>query len=516
MEAGRHEPSRGPGRGLELAAILLAAATVALLWRFTADDAFIVHRYARNALAGMGVVFNAGERVNALTSPLHFCVVLVLATLRLDIETAYKVVSVALASSSLLWLSRQLAVPARSRATFLALTLTSPTLLLWTVGGLETPMLLAAVSVIVGLTWSGQSLSLPRQAALFMAATAAFFARFEAVLLVGPCVAAVLVRHRRSGPTWALAAGAAALSLAWLAFSHSYFGDLLPTSFYVKARALPSRNGVLYPISLLVLSGVLFPVVARGAGGWAGTRAILRDRPVLALGLALHLLYATINGTTHMMFGYRMLVPALPVLAALAVAVRGHASGGSRAPWVDAVCVLALNGALAVTVAWVTVNPTVVPLARAFGVEPDIEYRQQGARAYARTFVPALRTNAADVARDWQQRPEAASRPPRVATYAVGALPWELPQAYVFEQLVSFRHRCAVDGRKAADYIQVMWPRHGPLESQLEAVPGARLVSHTAIVFDGRMENLDVFFNPHPISNPLPGRVDQPCVNSMR
>jgi arabinofuranosyltransferase len=514
-QAGGDEPSGGPGQGLAVAAILLGAASVALLWRFTADDAFIVHRYARNALAGMGVVFNAGERVSALTSPLHFCVALALAALHLDIETAYKVVSVALASSSLLWLSRQLAVSARSRATFLALTLASPTLVLWTVGGLETPLLLAAVSVIVGLTWSGKSLSRPRQAALFMAATAAFLARFDAVLLVGPCIAAVLVRHRRSGTTWVLAAGAAAVSLAWLAFSHAYFGDVLPTSFYVKARALPSRYSVLYAISFLVMSGVLLPVVARGVGGWAGTRAVLSYRPVLALGLGLHLLYATINGTTHMMFGYRMFVPALPVLAALAVAVREHAPGGSRS-WVDAVCALMLDGVLAVAVAWVTVNPTLMHVVGAFGDVPSFEYGHEGAHAYARTFVPAMRANAADVARDWKQRPEAASRPPRVATYAAGVLPWELPNAYVLEQLVSFRHRCEVDRRKVADYFTVIWPREGPLEAQLDGVPGARLVGHAAIVFDGEAQNFDVFFNPRPIANPLPGRVDQPCAPSMR
>lgn len=510
----RHGPSGGPGRGLEIAAILLGAATVALLWRFTADDAFIVHRYARNALAGMGVVFNAGERINALTSPLHFFVVLALAALHLDSETAYKVVSVALASSSLLWLSRQLAVPARSRATFLALTLASPPLLLWTVGGLETPLLTAAVSVIVGLTWSGQSLSLSRQAALFALAAGVFLTRFDAILLVGPCVVAVLGRHRRGGWTWALAAGAAAVSLAWLAFSHVYFGDVLPTSFYVKSGALPSWNGILYVISFFVLSGVLLPVVAHGHSGWARARAVLAERPALALGLGLHLLYATINGTAHMMFGYRLLVPALPMLAALAVAVRERALGGWRTPLVEAVGVLALDAALAVTVAWVTVNPTLRHLERPFGGEPSVEYGREGARTYARTFVPAMRANAADVARDWKQRPEAAARPPRVSTYAAGALPWELPDAYVFEPLVSFRHRCGFDGRMGADYIQIIWPRHGSVEGQLGAVSGARLVSHAAIVFDGSPQNFDVFFNPHPFPNPLPGRVDQPC--SMR
>ncbi|MGJ8611787.1 MAG: hypothetical protein ACSHWY_11865 [Octadecabacter sp.] len=43
----------------------------ATFWPFVADDAYIVGRYAMNAAAGDGLVCNIGERVSALTSPLH-------------------------------------------------------------------------------------------------------------------------------------------------------------------------------------------------------------------------------------------------------------------------------------------------------------------------------------------------------------------------------------------------------------------------------------------------------------
>jgi arabinofuranosyltransferase len=36
---------------------------------FQVDDALIYARYVRNALQGHGLVYNAGERINALTSP---------------------------------------------------------------------------------------------------------------------------------------------------------------------------------------------------------------------------------------------------------------------------------------------------------------------------------------------------------------------------------------------------------------------------------------------------------------
>ena len=35
------------------------------------EDGYVYARYVRNALNGLGLVFNAGEHVNALTSPLY-------------------------------------------------------------------------------------------------------------------------------------------------------------------------------------------------------------------------------------------------------------------------------------------------------------------------------------------------------------------------------------------------------------------------------------------------------------
>lgn len=57
--------------------------------RFQLDDALIYQRYFRNFLDGHGLVFNLGERVNALTSPLFSY---------LSIATSYVVGNVALAS----------------------------------------------------------------------------------------------------------------------------------------------------------------------------------------------------------------------------------------------------------------------------------------------------------------------------------------------------------------------------------------------------------------------------------
>ncbi|MEJ2001267.1 MAG: hypothetical protein P8X77_07705, partial [Maritimibacter sp.] len=60
---------------------------------FVADDAFIVGRYANNAVHGQGLVYNPGEYVSALTSPLHALVETVLALCGLPPVGSYRILA---------------------------------------------------------------------------------------------------------------------------------------------------------------------------------------------------------------------------------------------------------------------------------------------------------------------------------------------------------------------------------------------------------------------------------------
>src|SRR5687767_9394948 len=64
----------------------LAAAGIARRWM--SDDGFINLRVARNILAGDGPVFNVGERVESVTSPLWIGVLALAGALRLPLEPA--------------------------------------------------------------------------------------------------------------------------------------------------------------------------------------------------------------------------------------------------------------------------------------------------------------------------------------------------------------------------------------------------------------------------------------------
>ena len=71
-----------------LAALGLVGYHTVLNRRFQLDDALIYYRYVRNALEGHGLVYNPGERVNALTSPLYTYVSIAVAALTNDIPTS--------------------------------------------------------------------------------------------------------------------------------------------------------------------------------------------------------------------------------------------------------------------------------------------------------------------------------------------------------------------------------------------------------------------------------------------
>src|SRR5262249_17903475 len=124
-----------------------------------------------------------------------------------------------------------------------------------------------------------------------------------------------------------------------------------------------------------------------------------------------------------------------------------------------------------VLMAWQGVNAVTLQL---YSLNPGRvgEYQTTGAIAYQRDFMAPLEDAAVAIRNDWLSRPDRPDRAARVATFAAGLLPYRLPEAYVFELLVSYRRYCAEQWQawaSMADYIHVMVPWLGPIES---LVPG--------------------------------------------
>jgi hypothetical protein len=233
------------------------------------------------------------------------------------------------------------------------------------------------------------------------------------------------------------------------------------------------------------------------------------------------LAYGATMATVHMMFAFRHFAPYIgPAAVALAHVAR---QADERAPHRSS-----NRGAYMAAVAAVLIMLVHAWHAEALyrrslqGIGTVGEYGDQGAAGYIRDYIPAMMRNADDVRTHWATL-GGGQREPRVWTFAAGALPYAYRDAYIYEALVSYRHRCPADDadgtradgriwRAHADYIHA-FTRHGSLPRLLAPVRSRQvtLISEQPIHFNGRDEKLLVYYNPAPRPHVLPQKIDDSC-----
>lgn len=125
--------------------------SVALLFHFSAEDSYITLRYARNLYEGHGPVFNIGDRINAMTSPWHVLFSAVLFAFTDHVDLLNKALGLVYLLLSAWMVSLPFAGNVALRLLVAALASASASAVLWAVGGLETPLLMALVSATVPL-----------------------------------------------------------------------------------------------------------------------------------------------------------------------------------------------------------------------------------------------------------------------------------------------------------------------------------------------------------------------------
>jgi arabinofuranosyltransferase len=501
--------------GFIVLALVGFAALLAVFLPFTAEDAWIVARYARNTVEHGELVFNRGEYVNALTSPLDAMLRILLHATTPDPVLAHKVCAIVFSALALAIGFFSLRSDVVAQAAFLALVALSAPFALWTMGGLETPLLGLLITAFAVCLWrTGHE----RIYLAALVAGLAFLGRHDSILFTGPALLWAL-RHQRFARWIGVGLVAAILPMAWLIFALAYFHDILPTSFHIKGPGnvgLTIGYNALYLLDFVLLSGIALVAVA--AFALAQGRLI---RPTLSstigvraglwLGVAIAVpAYGLLAATAHMMFSFRLFVPYLPVTALLLAELFGKVSAGAPEPGsrrtVGAVLIVVvlLQATLAYAIERWTLNPTRVG-----------EYQNIGAGDYSRDFIDPLAEAAAAIETDWGTQAGAATRPPRVLTFAAGLLPWRLPDAYVLEDLVSWRRACFPDRRKhalMADYVHLVTPWSGTLDEQLPG-PSDRWqqVWQKTTLFDGQFHTWMVFRNRARDATRLPAYVDGPC-----
>lgn len=227
-------------RGLVvLAAALLFLLHCGLYLRCTVDDSFISYRFARNWADGSGPVYQAGDRVEGYTC---FGWVALLAgahRLGFDVELASKVLGIAagvLCIIGVAAISHRLlnGRPAYLAAPFvLAL---SPFYAAWACSGMEATLFSAMI------VWAAYALALDESRSPLIPGAAVLLGlsalvRPEGMLFGAIALASVIaMRNKRAGRWTPLkwAGTFCAIVAPYLAWRVTYYGSLVPNTFYAK------------------------------------------------------------------------------------------------------------------------------------------------------------------------------------------------------------------------------------------------------------------------------------------
>lgn len=295
--------------------VLAAVAAGAVVWAWSllwvSDDAYISFRYARNLVAGEGLVFNPGERVEGYTNFLW--TLFAAAAIAVGVHPAHATVFLSLCSFvSLLWLveslGRRLVAQAVSSGpiglgtVILGLNYTVAS---FATSGLET--VFAAMCAVLALDQAERD----RPLVAGLAGIAATLAHPDHAVFYAALGGALLLDRARRKQLIVYAIPFLAIYVPYFLWRWSYFGELMPNTYYAKSGSQAYfRQGAAY----LLVGGI-------GLGLWgvlplAGLGAVLARRTLagraMILGLPLYLVYvAKIGG--DFMHG-RLLIPAIALL----------------------------------------------------------------------------------------------------------------------------------------------------------------------------------------------------------
>ncbi|HEX6811843.1 MAG TPA: hypothetical protein VF384_09500 [Planctomycetota bacterium] len=350
----RDPKSRHQIRALVLLAaapgIAIATLQAAWPWPFFSDDAFISLRYAERLLAGEGLSWTGGERVEGYSNLLWVLACALLGGLGLDLVCAARLLG-GVCTAAAMWCLASALQPRDLRTCLCAavapiLAASAQPVLAWTLGGLEGPMVMWWLAW--GLGGLVRELSRSEVAAWSRAPLLRCGVPFALLCLTRPdgplwtagaCLALLLAARSSGLGAMSRQAGFFALLpitavLAQSAYRLAYYGDFVPNTAHVKAESDPDSfaAGCAYVRSAFAaLQGIAWP-----AG--LGLAVMLRSKParaqalVLGLPTVLWLLYLAAIGGDHFP-GRRLLHGALVPLALAAGVASLELATTSRRLW---------------------------------------------------------------------------------------------------------------------------------------------------------------------------------------
>lgn len=392
------EKALGGRDRLLLVSSLVVALVVAWQLRFVQDDAFISFTFAKSLVEGNGLTW-FGSRVEGYTNFLW--VMWIAFGMKLGIEPITWSYAGGLASLAgcvwCLWeISRRVFKEHLPMLLAVLLFIGNFSVLCYATGGLETMLqtFLVALSFLLAMViTAGEEIKGSRCIVLSLTVAAAVLTRLDSAVIVFLIVLDVLISiASKKSPlknSLALLFPATIILLGWFAWRWSFYGKLLPNTYYAKVAwdRRSFSNGILY-LGRFLHWYLLWPIILLGLAGMVRRRRRL-DRPIrLALFIiAAWFVYIVAVGGDFMEF--RFIIPVAPFLFLwLAYLVHHHIAGAL----VKNEIVVAALAAVVLTAASVqhgrsfkslTEDKTldsIEMLSTFYGVYPDHDFRRIGRR----------------------------------------------------------------------------------------------------------------------------------------
>lgn len=229
--------------------LVLATALLTTLsfryWAFTVDDAFISLRYAKHLVAGQGLVFNIGERVEGFTSFTWMLLGAAALGLGLDPIIGLKIIGLlcALVTTWICLLILRHFEPHSSGFMWLLAFLVAgaPCTVVWAVGGLETMLFAALLSATVYLYLIGRTM---RGWPLWPVLNALAALTRPEGLLAFPILGIHLWVTGADKRGRALAKAVVPFLIlfgSFLLWRITYYGDVVPNTYYAKVASQDFR-----------------------------------------------------------------------------------------------------------------------------------------------------------------------------------------------------------------------------------------------------------------------------------
>ena len=258
---------------------LIGVSCLAWAYRFIQDDAFISFRYAFNLVHGHGLTWNPGERIQGYTNLLWTLLMAIPLTMNYDPTVFSQIIGIFFTVGTL-WATYKVAcIIFRSHflAVFTILMLgTNYTFIAYATGGLETQM--QTFFIVTGI-FLGLSILVHDDAKYRVYCALLSFVFSLAILTRLDSMIAFLVLfpflfwqifarpysslNRKMVESALLVLPATVILGSWLIWNYSYYGDILPNTYYAKATLYSInifKQGVLY-IREFLLSYLLMPFV---------------------------------------------------------------------------------------------------------------------------------------------------------------------------------------------------------------------------------------------------------------